>query len=69
MNEPRTFTLPGTGLRCDNCNAVLTGVEDSRPTEGLIIRRRYCKCGHVNETVERVIGSHPLRRRMNQGHD
>lgn len=60
----RTFNLPGTGLRCGNCNAVLAGVEDTRRTEGLIVRRRYCPCGHINETVERVIGSHPHRRKM-----
>jgi transcriptional regulator NrdR family protein len=69
MNEPRTFNIRGTGLRCGNCGEVLTSVEDSRRTEGLIIRRRYCQCGHVNETIERVIGSHALQRKMNQQHD
>ena len=69
MNEPRTFVIPGVGLKCGNCGEVLSGVADTRSTEGLIIRRRYCKCGHVNETIERVIGSHPVRRRMSQSHD
>lgn len=69
MNEPRVFVVPGAGLKCQNCGETLGGVDQTIPTEGLIIRRRYCKCGHVNETGERVFGSHQVRRRMSQSHE
>jgi hypothetical protein len=69
MNEHRTFVVPGAGLKCSNCGEILDSVKHSRQTDGLIIRRRYCKCGHVNETVERVIGSHQLRSRMSNPHE
>ena len=55
-DDMRTFELPGSGLKCDNCGGALPRVAHTRQTIGLIVRERRCpKCSHLNKTIERVI--------------
>jgi rubrerythrin len=61
--EQRTFRLPGAGLKCEVCATDLPNVYRTKPNEGFIMRERRCpKCGHKNQTFERVINT--LRRRV-----
>ena len=61
--EQRTFQLPGGGLKCGKCEAVLPRVSRTIKTPGFVTRERVCpQCGEVNTTAERVINTR-LRRR------
>ena len=63
MAEQRAFRLPGAGLKCEVCTTDLVKVYRTKPSEGFIMRERRCpKCGHKNQTFERVINT--LRRRV-----
>ena len=58
MAEQRTFQLPGGGLKCGKCQAVLPRVSRTIKTPGFVTRERVCpQCGEVNTTSERVINT------------
>ncbi|GDY10191.1 hypothetical protein LBMAG52_36790 [Planctomycetia bacterium] len=62
----RTFSLPG-GVKCGNCDAVLTRVNRTVTTQGLVMRERVCEsCGKLNTTSERVINTRERRRYLHE---
>ena len=62
MPESRTFQLPGDGLTCLNCRAVLPSISRTIKTPGFVTRERVCpECGKVNTTSERVINTRSRR--------
>lgn len=63
MAELRKFDLPGVGLKCGACDAILPKVSRTVTTEGFVTRERICEhCGKVNTTSERVINTRDRRR-------
>lgn len=64
MIERRAVQLPGAGLHCGKCDAVLPSVHRTIDTPGFITRERKCpNCGELNTTSERVINTRPVRAR------
>lgn len=64
MAERRLVKLPGCGLHCGKCDAVLPSVHRTIDTPGFITRERKCpNCGELNVTSERVINTRPIRLR------
>lgn len=62
MGEQREFQLPGSGLTCGTCGALLTKVTRTIKTPGFITRERVCPhCGKLNTTSERVINTRDRR--------
>jgi len=63
----KEFQLPGVGLKCGACGAILPTVSRTMKTEGFVTRERVCvSCGKVNTTSERVINSREMRRYCSQ---
>ena len=67
MADHRTFQLPGGGLKCGKCQAVLPRVSRTIKTPGFVTRERVCpNCGEVNTTSERVINTRSRRGYMGE---
>ena len=63
MAEQRTFQVPGGGLKCGKCQAVLPRVSRTIKTPEFVMCERIClQCGEVNTTSERVINTRSRRR-------
>lgn len=66
----RVFKVPGSGLRCGNCNEFLSSVYRSIPSPGFMTRERVCShCGKINTTSERVIETRDKRRQTFSGNE
>lgn len=54
--DRREIQLPGRGLKCAGCGALLPKVYRTITTAGFITRERICpQCDKVNTTGERVL--------------
>jgi hypothetical protein len=61
----REFILPGSGLKCGECNSILPIVNRTIKTPGFVTRERRCpNCGKINTTSERVINTRNKKRKF-----